>query len=178
MFVRAGQPIGLIGNTGNARASSPHLHFGVYIAYKALDPMPLLQYGDAKEIKADTGMLNRQVKCTNATKVCRSPRIADSIQTLDKETLLTVCAATDTWYRVLTPDGFTGYVYYKDVNDLSQPIAIQTLNKEMILYDKPDERSGHITTISSQTQVPVWANYKNYLYVSLDETYGWIKAEN
>jgi murein DD-endopeptidase MepM/ murein hydrolase activator NlpD len=28
--VRAGQPIGLVGNTGNARTTPPHLHFGVY----------------------------------------------------------------------------------------------------------------------------------------------------
>jgi murein DD-endopeptidase MepM/ murein hydrolase activator NlpD len=30
-FVRAGQPIGSVGNTGNARTTPPHLHFGVYV---------------------------------------------------------------------------------------------------------------------------------------------------
>jgi peptidoglycan LD-endopeptidase LytH len=30
-FVRAGQAIGSVGNTGNARTTPPHLHFGVYV---------------------------------------------------------------------------------------------------------------------------------------------------
>jgi peptidoglycan LD-endopeptidase LytH len=30
-FVHAGDPIGTIGNTGNARTTPPHLHFGVYV---------------------------------------------------------------------------------------------------------------------------------------------------
>ena len=30
-FVRAGQPLGAVGNTGNAVTTPPHLHFGVYV---------------------------------------------------------------------------------------------------------------------------------------------------
>jgi len=30
-FVRAGQPVGSVGNTGNAITTPPHLHFGVYV---------------------------------------------------------------------------------------------------------------------------------------------------
>jgi peptidoglycan LD-endopeptidase LytH len=30
-FVHAGDPIGTVGNTGNARTTPPHLHFGVYV---------------------------------------------------------------------------------------------------------------------------------------------------
>jgi len=30
-FVRAGQALGAVGNTGNARTTPPHLHFGVYV---------------------------------------------------------------------------------------------------------------------------------------------------
>ena len=41
--VEAGQEIGRVGNTGNARGGSPHLHFGIYLERRqAVDPEPLL----------------------------------------------------------------------------------------------------------------------------------------
>lgn len=34
--------LGYVGTTGNAAATSPHLHFGIYTAAGPLDPLPLL----------------------------------------------------------------------------------------------------------------------------------------
>ena len=44
--VEAGTVLGRVGNTGNARTTPPHLHFGVYPAARAfwpVDPTPLLK---------------------------------------------------------------------------------------------------------------------------------------
>jgi murein DD-endopeptidase MepM/ murein hydrolase activator NlpD len=44
--VEKGTPLGVVGNTGNARNTPPHLHFGVYRVgwwrSRAVDPAPLL----------------------------------------------------------------------------------------------------------------------------------------
>jgi murein DD-endopeptidase MepM/ murein hydrolase activator NlpD len=40
--VRAGETIGLVGNTGNARTTPPHLHFGIYTWGGAVDPYPFI----------------------------------------------------------------------------------------------------------------------------------------
>jgi murein DD-endopeptidase MepM/ murein hydrolase activator NlpD len=40
--VRAGDVIGTVGNTGNARTTPPHLHFGIYAAGGAVDPLPYI----------------------------------------------------------------------------------------------------------------------------------------
>ena len=42
--VRPGDTLGLVGNTGNARTTAPHLHFGVYRAGRgAVDPLPFVR---------------------------------------------------------------------------------------------------------------------------------------
>lgn len=40
--VRPGSVIGYVGNTGNARNTPPHLHFGVYTTAGAINPLPIL----------------------------------------------------------------------------------------------------------------------------------------
>jgi murein DD-endopeptidase MepM/ murein hydrolase activator NlpD len=41
-YVNEGDVIGLVGNTGNARTTAPHLHFGIYTARGAIDPLPYI----------------------------------------------------------------------------------------------------------------------------------------
>lgn len=41
--VAAGTPLGQVGNTGNARNTPSHLHYGIYAQDGAYDPLPLLQ---------------------------------------------------------------------------------------------------------------------------------------
>ncbi len=41
--VRTGDTVGFVGNTGNARGGPTHLHFGVYTADGAVDPLPYLE---------------------------------------------------------------------------------------------------------------------------------------
>jgi murein DD-endopeptidase MepM/ murein hydrolase activator NlpD len=40
--VRPRSVLGYVGNTGNANATRPHLHFGIYGAGGAIDPLPLI----------------------------------------------------------------------------------------------------------------------------------------
>lgn len=41
--VAVGEVLGAVGDTGNARGTPPHLHYGIYASEGALDPLPLLQ---------------------------------------------------------------------------------------------------------------------------------------
>lgn len=41
--VKKGDVIGTVGNTGNARTTPPHLHFGMYTMFGAIDPLPFMR---------------------------------------------------------------------------------------------------------------------------------------
>jgi murein DD-endopeptidase MepM/ murein hydrolase activator NlpD len=45
--VAAGDALGSVGDTGNARGTPPHLHYGIYAADGAYDPLPALRAGAA-----------------------------------------------------------------------------------------------------------------------------------
>jgi peptidoglycan LD-endopeptidase LytH len=42
-LVRPGDPLGVVGTTGNARGTPPHLHYGIYGQSGAYDPLPLMR---------------------------------------------------------------------------------------------------------------------------------------
>ena len=41
-MVKAGDVLGTVGNTGNAKRTAPHLHFGIYAAGGPVDPLPYI----------------------------------------------------------------------------------------------------------------------------------------
>ena len=88
--VEIGDTLGFVGNTGNARTTPPHLHFGVYRRGEGpLDPYPFIYRSAAvpAKITADTSELGQ---------LARSRRKATVLASLDSRsaTLTTVPAAT------------------------------------------------------------------------------------
>lgn len=43
MRIEAGRVLGFVGNTGNAKGTPPHLHYGIYDVGGAINPYPLLR---------------------------------------------------------------------------------------------------------------------------------------
>jgi murein DD-endopeptidase MepM/ murein hydrolase activator NlpD len=103
--VEIGDTLGLVGNTGNARTTPPHLHFGIYRRGEgALDPLPFIdpRQRPLPAVTADTGPLGTvtQVAATTARLRVSPTEDAPVVLTLPRHTAVRVDAAIGRWYRV------------------------------------------------------------------------------
>jgi peptidoglycan LD-endopeptidase LytH len=116
-WVAAGDHIGTVGNTGNARSVAPHLHFGVYQPGRvAIDPGPLLagmtELADVAAVAVDADVIGRWVRvAAPGVPLRRSPAQAAAVITeLDEATTVFVLSAVADWKRVVLSDGTSGFV--------------------------------------------------------------------
>jgi peptidoglycan LD-endopeptidase LytH len=114
--VAAGEVLGTVGNTGNARGTPPHLHFGVYRPGRvAIDPAALLLAGaqaTAIYAEVDPEVLGRWARTTtDRVRLRSSPNLAGAVLAeLRAETPVFVLGGVSDWHRVLLQDGTTGFV--------------------------------------------------------------------
>lgn len=97
--VKKGDTLGLVGNTGNAKFTPPHLHFGVYTFGGAVDPFPFVNrtVKIAPAFNAKTLAARLQLKPLAGTKAKELPTNNDS--------LLIPLAVTADNYIAELPDG-------------------------------------------------------------------------
>lgn len=121
--VRMGDTLGFVGNTGNARTTPPHLHFGIYRRGEgAVDPWPWVRRVRTTypRLAADTSRLGsrgRTVAATASLLVAPSAR-GDTVRRVPRDTPLQLVGAAGAWYRVQLPDGVAGYLPARTVGGL------------------------------------------------------------
>ena len=131
--VLAGQLIGTGGNTGNARTTAPHLHFGIY-SHGPIDPYHFIADTDTipSRISGDTLLLGKMVRTKHLIAVKNSPaRNSTSLDTLIRDSMVKVVALTGKQYRVKLPNGSSGYIAEKQV-ELSEDTLRQEANSTLV----------------------------------------------
>jgi murein DD-endopeptidase MepM/ murein hydrolase activator NlpD len=166
--VEIGDTVGFIGNTGNARTTPPHLHFGVYRRGQGpLDPYPFVYRSAAKPapILADTSELGDLARSRGSAPIVASIEAnAQTLTTLTAATPLRVDGAIGSWFRVRLPDGTAGYVASRFVEPAQRALGKTAVASGTPLRDQPNADAAVIATSPGGT-LPVLGEFADYVLV-------------
>jgi murein DD-endopeptidase MepM/ murein hydrolase activator NlpD len=170
--VQVGDTLGFVGNTGNARTTPPHLHFGVYRRGQGpLDPYPFVHRSPARpaRIVADTTDLGTLARSRGSVSVVASPEArATVITTVPAATPLRLDAAAGAWFRVRLPDGTAGYVASRSVESAERAVRRTTVASGTPLRDRP-AADGAVIMTAAGGALPVLGEFAEYALVEIPE---------
>jgi len=172
--VKQGDTLGLMGNTGNAKTTPPHLHLGIYTNNGAIDPFPFVNpvVLNAPKINAATEAINSTMRTTAKTKL----QTADTSITLTAGTIARVTAASENSYRIELPDGAIGYLTAKSLTKTNKSLQTIKIKQPLLLYSKPDTAAAVKGQLQTGDVVEVLGSFGDYqLTLQQNNVTGWVK---
>lgn len=178
--VMAGDVIGYVGNTGNARTTPPHLHFGIYSG-GPVDPMPFIRDPDAAPPSPSGPLVGAWARVARGATPLREAGdpAAASTAVLPASTAVRVLAVTGARYRVALPDGREGYVDTRALAPL-EPARTRRLEASTSLLETPSPESVVIRPLAAGTAVAVLAAFDGFSLIELagpGGRRGWVRAQ-
>ena len=172
--VSIGDTIGLVGNTGNARTTAPHLHFGVY-QRGPLDPRPWVARisATAEPLQADTSLLGAWARSTRVVTLRSAWKSEEnSVARLPKHTVMRVLSGSGPSLRVALPTGTIGYVDGAALEALT-PIRALIARGAVEVVAKPEPGAALIDAKPAEL-LTVLGRFQDYLMVRVDSITGWV----
>ena len=176
--VKSGDILGLTGNTGNAKFTASHLHFGIYTNSGAIDPLYFVKadYKEPAKLSVPLTNLNTWMRSSKNAKFYSDQIIAGTNFTmLEKTTLMRPEAGTGNFYRVILPDGKKGFVIGSSIISAIKPLKRLTIKKSQPLLSSPDSTGLQKKLLATGEKINVLATFKNFYFISeKNNTEGWI----
>jgi murein DD-endopeptidase MepM/ murein hydrolase activator NlpD len=166
--VRKYDTLGTVGNTGNAKNTPPHLHFGIY-KYGAIDPFPFVYKSPKKEFKiANVDFVGDTMRTSKNLAKSRG-NLKD---VLNRQSPVTVIAVNEKEIRVKAHDNTMKTLRQGDL-EILRPLYSLNITKKIALYSEADSAAA-IQDSLENLQVKVQAIQGRYSYISNGTTKGWI----
>lgn len=181
MLVGAGDTLGLIGNTGNAITTPPHLHFGIY-AYGRRSIDPYVFFHRTEMPVADSLQINQlagkwTVTTVPQTNFRAAPSIAANVDTmLTANTPLLVKGIAGEWLRVELPDGIDGFVHVSLVKPIDRALNKYQAAEKKIIRIRPSANAPAKGFADTNEPIAVYNEYNSWQLVLSGNEFGWIEA--
>lgn len=168
--VEVGDTLGFVGNTGNARTTPPHLHYGIYARGEGpIDPFPFLRRppGTMPDLPSDPAILGLRVRSSDAGLRVRSGPTSSSevVAELVRHAPLRVLGGTGDWWRVRLPDGRDGYVAAHLTESAESAVSELVAMSDRPATASPLPNAPIVEILRAGTTVPVLGSFEGYLLV-------------
>lgn len=181
--VEAGEILGTVGNTGNARTTAPHLHFGVYAPGRgAVDPVGFIRRlpQTPPAITIDIARLGQWGRTRTPALARHAPKAgAALLRRLVRSTPLIVEGALASWARIRLPDGAMAFVAARDLDLSPTPLETMRVRTARPLRSDPAPDAPVITVVPENARVAVMGRFADQLLVESEAgTTGWVDAQH
>lgn len=173
--VMPGDTIGTVGNTGNARTTPPHLHFGIY-ANGAMDPINHIRKEGKRlrKLDRDIDLLGLDIRVNRRTQVYQDPQMRRRSQRLYSDQIATAIGVNRDGYRIKLPNGSIGFVDKDALTSTNLPLEYLDVSNEGMLLGKPN-RETQIAWIAEDEELAVLGKDADYWLVeTANGRKGWI----
>ena len=170
--VQIGDTIGTVGNTGNARTTPPHLHFGIY-KDGPVDPYHFIVPDKRKvpRIRGDQDLLNTIVRCKSPVKA-HGPR---GEELLNKDQIMKIAGRTGSFFRVLLPDNTAYFVEHQLVEPVEESLFERKIEPGIHVRANPSEEAITVDAVDETQEVKILGLSNEFAFVLLaNGTRGWI----
>ncbi|MAZ74008.1 MAG: peptidase M23, partial [Flavobacteriaceae bacterium] len=112
--------LGFVGNTGNAKTTAPHLHFGIYKGSTGpVNPYPYVKQTEIPKITT-VNYLTLGVSNRNKTSIHQGPSSAlAEVGELVKNDTISILGQYSNWFYIQAKDSLKGFVPQNRVKGLS-----------------------------------------------------------
>lgn len=164
--VKKGDVVGLVGNTGNAKTTPPHLHFGIYGFGGAVDPNPFVN----RTVKTAAAVPDK--KLANYVRLLKE--LKEDTVVARKNSLLMPLAVTAKGYIAELPDGRLVQTSFASVQAANEPIKKTKAIAATSLNKLPAADAFQTKSIAAGTPVAVLGYYKEFVFVRSGDWEGWV----